>query len=606
MSSSLAVQIVLSLINNMTKPAQQAKAQIEGLEKSIQSLEKVGLRGARWGLPMFERGVTNLSIGMRRAAMVFPMYTAAAAGAATLLARTGITAQKAGAQLQAAYGGSLRTSERGLELARRIARETTMDFTSLVDVMVKLKTRGIDPIINGDFVKAIAQTAEVTGQSVEQITDQLTRGIMGGRAEGLKQLGIYVEKSKKAGEMTFQWADAAGKLHKETVKLGDVTAAAAVAARALFDKYPSNMDNTIVGQLDNIGDRFDEFIATINEGPKIRGTRQGGLTAWLTQQLKEINALLDQWGADGTLTRFANGIRDAITGTLETLKSFVGGVRSIYEAISGKEMTPEVAGKAIAALGAAIMALPALWALAPIIGGLGQIAAGLAAIAGIAGLSTLAVVIGGIGAAILLFSEDARKWAFDRLEAFIGLISRLAGLDKVAQWLNEFSASWIKTADDTKTPIEPEVHVSGIEATLALIESLKSAWNSLREALGLGATGHVSVNGTVPSGRGGVNSQMNPSLQGPGPGGGRGGITAPSGDPAPGGGRGGINPPKPQLAPSKTSGSPVSYKTDNNVQVSNTFHITGSENPKALAEKVGQSVKDALRRSLSDGAMATV
>jgi hypothetical protein len=583
----MSVRVVLELVNQMTAPARQAAKSLEGLTSAVRKLEAAGLRNARIAFPAFQKGIGNIARSVGRLSLLWGAASVTAIAFARNLARSGSIAQRAGAQLQAAYGGSLSSAERALESARRIAAETTVDFQALTSVMVRLKERGFDPLANLDLVRSIAQVSEVLDKPVEAIADQITRALQGGRAEGLKQLGIMVERSKKAGTQTISWADATGQLHKETVKLTDQLGAMAAITRALREKYPSNLDNTLFGQLDDIMDRWDGFVATINEGPKIKGVRQGGLLSWLTQQLREINQVLDAWQADGTLTRVANGVRTTIEGVLGSMKGFVLGLKSIYETITGREFTAETAGKGIAILGGALIALPTIWALSPAITGLAQIASGFAALAGIVGLPVVAGAIAAIGAALLVFNKDARSLAWDGVEGFVALIQRLAGLDAVAARLNEFSAAWIKTGTATGQPLKPTVAVSGIDEAVNAIQSLLAWWERAKAAIG-SIVGSISITGSKPP-TSGTDATGHASVP-------RDGSGIYSGAPS----HRSPMPRIPLVKPQKTSA--VNSTT---VNVHSPITVNGVTDPEAIADKLGAKVKNALRRSLNDGAVVS-
>ncbi|UXT99450.1 tape measure protein [Agrobacterium tumefaciens] len=338
---------------------------------------------------------------------------ALAAGVAT--AAIGATALAAGSMIGVASQfekfqtiletteGSSAKAKTAMNWVADFAAKTPYELDGVTDAFVKLRAYGLDP--THGLMETLGDTSAAMGkpmmQSVEAMADAVT-----GENERLKEFGV--KASKAAGQITYEYTDAAGKMAVATVEASDRMAIQTTLMQIFSQKYGGAMlklSGTWEGMLSNISDIWSQFQLAV---------MRSGLFDWMKAKLSLLLETLNQMKAAGTFDVWAKTISDNIVFVLETAWEFGQRVWQIMVKLGGYLQTAAtyVGGwERLAVILAGLAFAPALISTAA---GIVQIAMGLSMLSAALMANPIALAIAGIvaGAALIYLNWEPIKAFF--------------------------------------------------------------------------------------------------------------------------------------------------------------------------------------------------
>lgn len=208
--------------------------------------------------------------------------------------------------------GSAEKAKASLDWVQEFAKTTPFDIDQATSAFVKLKAYGIDPL-KDNTLKVIGDTASGMGKDLMQAVEAWADAITG-ENERLKEFGV---KAKKEGDnLTYSWVEN-GKDVSKTVKNNskDILKFLNETMGKKFGGAMDRQSKTWAGMVSNLGDSWMGFQKLIGDS---------GFFDAIKAQLRGLLDNIDGWEKDGTLKTFAKTLSDMLTGVVTALSLVMG------------------------------------------------------------------------------------------------------------------------------------------------------------------------------------------------------------------------------------------------------------------------------------------
>lgn len=155
--------------------------------------------------------------------------------------------------------GSSSAAQKALGDINKFAAQTNFGVVELTNNFVKLANQGFTPTI--DEMRNLADLANSTGKSFDQLTEAIIDA-QTGEFERLKEFGIRASKEGDNVKFTFKGVETQTKFTATAIRdyvlaLGDLNGVAGSTEA---------ISKTLVGQMSNLDDNFDQLFNTIGQG----------------------------------------------------------------------------------------------------------------------------------------------------------------------------------------------------------------------------------------------------------------------------------------------------------------------------------------------------
>lgn len=375
----------------------------------------------------------------------------AARGVGSIL-EVGDAAEKTRIKLEALYG-SAEAGNKAFDELKQLAEQNGQAMQSTIDAAAKLKGFGIDPL-NGSLQGLIDQNAKLGG------SQETLNGI-------IMAVGQAWAKQKLQGEEILQlvergvpvWdllAQATGKNVTELQKMSAAGELGRDVIASLLQEIGKSAEgqaarglSTLSGLVTQAKNAFANFLQQISDA---------GVLDYFKQQLVALNAEVKALGANGTLKSWAVGIRDAIVGTSEAIKSSVGFVREYSGAILllAKAYVALKVAQAGAALASGISAIGAAAGSS-----VGKVTAFVAGVQSIGATAAVTGVANNVAAAVAGLAKS--------LQGFIVAGTAVGGYEVGALLGEKLNELYLRATDagDSLSELENSLRDSGDAAAAA-------------------------------------------------------------------------------------------------------------------------------------------
>jgi hypothetical protein len=155
--------------------------------------------------------------------------------------------------------GSSSAAQKALGDINKFAAQTNFGVVELTNNFVKLANQGFTPTI--DEMRNLADLANSTGKTFDQLTEAIIDA-QTGEFERLKEFGIRASKEGDNVKFTFKGVETQTKFTATAIRdyvlaLGDLNGVAGSTEA---------ISKTLVGQMSNLDDNFDQLFNTIGQG----------------------------------------------------------------------------------------------------------------------------------------------------------------------------------------------------------------------------------------------------------------------------------------------------------------------------------------------------
>jgi hypothetical protein len=253
--------------------------------------------------------------------------------------------------------GSDTRGDMALEWIKNFRDHTNASLAEVTDAWIELREHGVNPTKGA--MQAVADTAAVTGASVDEVARVIGNAAEGGRTGSLRELGVSVKDLGSQMVVTYRHA---GREITETLSKANhgVEAGLIRIIGLLHTGAAERASQGLGGQVKRLGEIWNEFAMQVMGSDK----GQGGVMKYLADQLGQFVREAKEAGDGGKsfasdlAAMFKELIRlgiELMRLSVEYLPRAIKGLREISQALGGP--------KVVAALLAAVMAGPLIRAL---------------------------------------------------------------------------------------------------------------------------------------------------------------------------------------------------------------------------------------------------
>ena len=215
--------------------------------------------------------------------------------------------------------GSSAQAKRDMDWISEFTATTPYELQEVADGFRKLSSYGLEPT---KYLRTLGDTAASMSKRLDDAVEAFADAASG-EFERLKEFGIRA--STEGDRVTFSWIKNGQQLQQTVVKTG--TAITTALGQIWSDRYSGGMERLSKGWSglwSNMRDQITQFE---------RDVMEAGVLDWMKKELTDILNTLRQAAQNGSLQQTAEGIGENIVGALETLKSTLEGLKSVYDTI---------------------------------------------------------------------------------------------------------------------------------------------------------------------------------------------------------------------------------------------------------------------------------
>ena len=532
------VDVVLSVIDHITRPISAIQARINRLTAPIQRVGRAfGDFGRAAGIDRLAgrlRGVTTALGGVTREAGAALMKLTAMAGVSLAgvtaslygVLRTGGDFERYSIMMTGLFDGDSAAAKKALAWSENFAQTTNLGIDQAVQAYLKLKNVGIDPTL-GALQALTDYNAKMGGGFVELDGIMLATTQMWGKgkiqAEEMNQL---IERQVPAWQLLSR---ATGKTVADLMEMGTKGKLGEKYIRALVTQMGKEsvgaseaIGRSWDGIIDRMGDAWLSFNKSVADAGVFDAAKESLERLLSSVQRLTENGQLQTWAKNvsDTMTRYlvapldeflfgAEVVGDRLTERVRvggfiadlpkhmeslaaTTRTVADAFKFFYEAI--KPAIDLVGGPA----NAAMFALAGI-TFGPLIGALATLAGSFIML----GTAILTTPVGWIlGAAALIGGAAYIIWRdWDQLgEQFADMWSQIVEAFRVAEsaisgaadWFNGLASSWFSAIDQWLADMEAKLWQAGVDFVTSLWDGIKSKWEELKSWLQDAFTGLTS------------------------------------------------------------------------------------------------------------------